>query len=448
MGRILSKQDLSVLPLRWSATAGLADLDLFGFLDNSFNSDFIHAALRKLADPKLSRPLAAYVHLPFCASRCHACTRQSQVSGFGRDIDHYLDHLEIEAKLIRNQTARPLAVRKIQVGGGTPNLMREDQLARLCDVLSNLFVTDDNTEQTIEIHPAKTSESQLQLLAGLGFNSIIFQLRDTNTSVQNEMSRRVSLSVVADAFRAARHAGFQEIASDFVFGLPGQTVQSVRESATDIATVLNPDRIYGYSFSKLKRYSAHQRALVSDRIPSVADRLVLFHALSSTLKKLGYQELGIDSFARPGDRFLDAQAQSTLSRDWTGFSIGSSANVLGIGSHSVSEIDTICYQNEPNIGQWQTRLANGDFPVRGGRVLDHATKRDRDTLTLLTCSADPTEYAKRQNMLSSLNVMKSFFPTSDSNTEDCNALSTAHFNFDRSELNLLLETITHSELAE
>ena len=68
--------------------------------------------------------IALYVHFPFCLSICPYCDFDRQATGFDR-IDAYLTAVQRELE----QYDRHEQVHSIFFGGGTPSLMRPEQVA-------------------------------------------------------------------------------------------------------------------------------------------------------------------------------------------------------------------------------------------------------------------------------------------------------------------------------
>ena len=73
-------------------------------------------------------PHHLYVHVPFCRLVCAYCDFVT-VGGRADDIPRYVDALLAEL----NARPKPGALRTIYFGGGTPSLLRGDQLGQVID---------------------------------------------------------------------------------------------------------------------------------------------------------------------------------------------------------------------------------------------------------------------------------------------------------------------------
>src|SRR5699024_2527302 len=92
------------------------------------------------------REFGAYVHVPFCATRCGYCdfnTYTSDELGDGATRSGYADSLRAEAALVaaaaETAGARPPTLDTGFFGGGTPTELRAGALARMLDGLDETF---------------------------------------------------------------------------------------------------------------------------------------------------------------------------------------------------------------------------------------------------------------------------------------------------------------------
>ncbi len=127
---------------------------------------------------------AVYVHLPFCASRCLSCHSNTTVTHDTRAVDNYLQHLDREMDLATRQAGRSRPLAQLHLGGGTPNYLTEPQLMRLMDIVERYFTVNDQTTMSLDASPRRSSYAQLELLRGLGFRDIKFDVRDLDANVQ------------------------------------------------------------------------------------------------------------------------------------------------------------------------------------------------------------------------------------------------------------------------
>lgn len=328
--------------------------------------------------------ISAYVHLPFCPSRCPSCDHQASVTHEPERIDAYLDALEREASLLGAAAGRGHPLLHLHVGGGTPNYLADRQLLRLADIVDSLFCIDDRCDSSIEINPGRASASQLDMLRGLGFRRLQLEVRDLDPGVQRGIGRNLSLAMISDVITAARRSGFETIELDLVYGLPGQDVRSIRSTVQSLLG-LAPDRVNCSAFTRRVDRFPHQSAIAASEAPSLADKLALFNEIADGLASNGYIWVGLECFARADDALARAQTEGSLHRNWLGYTTARSSTLLGLGSSAISEVDGLCVQSVSDVARWQHSLRSGRLAIEGGIRLDAATRRRRSLMQELSC---------------------------------------------------------------
>ena len=301
---------------------------------------------------------ALYVHIPFCPSRCLSCDHLTIVEHDHKVMDRYLAHLHDELALMAGQSRVPLQINRIHVGGGSPNYLDDVQLARLMASIHGAFDVTADANISMEINPRRTSRSQLDLIQGLGVQHLHLEVRDVDANVQNELGRTQSYSLLEDVFSVARDMKFATVNMDLVFGLPGQTSKSIKNSIAMIAE-LAPDMLVCQQYTRRPQQFPHQAALDDDAMPSLAEKLAIFNAVAVGLESEGYEWIGLNAFVRPGHALSEAQTNGTLRYSAIGYSENEVSQVLGAGLGAVSEVGDVVAQNFVDIDAWQIAIAQG-----------------------------------------------------------------------------------------
>lgn len=350
------------------------DVDARGYAD----------ALAALA-ARPADPLALYVHLPFCATRCLYCGCNAIANRREGRVDAYLDHLEWEAvRLSAAAGGRTHPVYELHLGGGTPNLLTDAQLRRLDGILRTHFALNEHTEQSIEADPRLVTASQIATLAALGFTRISYGVQDLDPAVQAAIGRVQPLAQVRAAVALARAHGFGGINLDVMYGLPRQTPVSFGETLEGVLA-LDPDRIAVFGHAHLPQLLKHQRAIREDELPGTRLRLLLFRQAVERLEEAGYVWIGLDHFAKPDDPMTRAFAAGTLSRNFMGYTTQRAPHLLGLGASSISEIAGRFVQHEQGTGAWESATAAGVLPLVRGHRLTEEDERRGEAIRLLMC---------------------------------------------------------------
>jgi oxygen-independent coproporphyrinogen-3 oxidase len=80
----------------------------------------------------------------------------------------------------------------------------------------------------------------------------------------------------------------------------------------------------------------------------------------------GYEWIGLDHFARPGDPLAEAAREGRLQRTFMGYTERAAPHLLGFGASSIGWVDGRFVQNEAALRAYGERLEAGDLPVVRG----------------------------------------------------------------------------------
>lgn len=332
-------------------------------------------------------PVALYIHLPFCPVRCLYCACHTTVTHDFERIDRYLDALEQELDLVLERLGRGRELEQLHVGGGTPNYLSDSQLVRLMGMVALRFRIPPKTSPLIECNPRRTSASQLELLHSLGFKGLSLGVQDLNPSVQHAMGRINSPELVQDVCNSAREAGFETISLDLIYGLPKQTAASFMRTLEAVANI-GPDRVRCYSYSHRPTARPHQYAIESSDLPTPEQKLALLHEAVACFTAAGYQWIGVDCFARPGDELSLAQSAKRLRHNCLGYTGASTQHLIAVGMSALGEVNGAFVQNESEIKPWSAAVHAGNLPVAWGHRLSDGDLRRRRALQHLMCNLE------------------------------------------------------------
>lgn len=171
--------------------------------------------------------LGVYVHIPFCAHRCHYCDFNTYE---GLDAIHgpYVDAVVGQIEQWRARLA-PVAGRRVDslppastvfFGGGTPTLLAPESLARILrSIRGSVGVTPD-AEVTVEANPETVDEGVFTKLLEAGFNRFSVGIQATSNALLARLGRTHSAGTALDALRAARDSGARNVNADLIYGSP------------------------------------------------------------------------------------------------------------------------------------------------------------------------------------------------------------------------------------
>ena len=150
-----------------------------------------------------------YLHIPYCRSKCRYCDFYSAPGTRGVP-DEYVTALLRE---LSKSSRRPDT---LYFGGGTPALLRPDQVHRLIKAAAPL----PGAEITLEANPDVVTPENLAGFAAAGVTRISFGVQSADDAQLRRLGRTHTVAPAAQAFAWAREAGFREICGDIMLALP------------------------------------------------------------------------------------------------------------------------------------------------------------------------------------------------------------------------------------
>ncbi|MEQ1894238.1 MAG: oxygen-independent coproporphyrinogen III oxidase, partial [Planctomycetota bacterium] len=282
----------------------------------SFGPREAGAALARAAAS--DEPLSLYVHLPFCARLCLFCGCTVEITKKPERVQRYLAALEREIALVAARLGGRRRVSQLHWGGGTPTHLSCDELARVHAALAAHFSFEQGAEISIEVHPHVTTFAQVDTLVGLGFERFSMGVQDTDPHVQAVIHRDQTVEETAALVAHCRARGVRSVNLDLLYGLPAQSEATLARTLEDVAAI-RPDRIALYGYAHVPWLKPAQRALEPHGLPDAAARARLFALAVERLVAGGYELLGLDHFALPGDSLVEALHAGRLSRNFQGY---------------------------------------------------------------------------------------------------------------------------------
>jgi oxygen-independent coproporphyrinogen-3 oxidase len=330
------------------------------------------------------RPLALYVHLPFCDTICYYCACNKIITrDHGRSAE-YLKYLQREIRLVARQLGEDRSVVQMHWGGGSPTFLSEAELAELAGMIRSEFRLDPSGEYAIEIDPRKVGPEKIALLARLGFNRVSLGVQDFDPEVQKAVHRIQSVDETLAVVLAARRNGFKSVNVDLIYGLPKQGVESF-EHTLETVIACDPDRIALYSYAHLPTVFKPQRRIADADLPRPEVKLAILVRSIERLHAAGYVYIGMDHFAKPGDDLAVAQRQGRLTRNFQGYSSAGDSDIVGIGVSAISKVGPVYAQNVKTLDEYYARLESGEIPVMRGIELSQDDLARRAVIQALAC---------------------------------------------------------------
>lgn len=345
--------------------------------------DLLHA----LRDSRRAvRPLSLYVHVPFCANICYYCACNKVITKDRARAQPYLQRLEQEIQLIACHLDPKQSVEQLHFGGGTPTFLSHVELRQLMAHLRQHFnlLDDDSGDYGIEIDPREADWPTMGLLRELGFNRVSLGVQDLDPAVQRAINRLQTLEQTRTIIDAARTLQFRSINLDLIYGLPKQTPEGFARTVDEVIK-LQPDRLSVFNYAHLPERFMPQRRIDSNDLPAPAAKLEMLQRTIEQLTAAGYRYIGMDHFALPDDELAIAQEESTLQRNFQGYTTHGHCDLIGLGVSAISQIGDLYCQNTSDLNTYQDTLSSAQLATSRGLLCSADDHLRRAVIQQLIC---------------------------------------------------------------
>lgn len=319
-----------------------------------------HSTTEHISD--LLETVALYLHIPFCHIRCYYCDFNTY-AGILPLREPYVRAL-IDEILLRGELARhngaPRRARTIFFGGGTPSLLSTGQISRILEACREAFALDEDAEITLEANPGTLSLPSLEGLRAAGVNRLSMGAQSFDAKLLKTLGRIHSPAEISQAVFNAHKAGFRSINLDFMFGLPGQTMQHWKDTL-DQALALRPEHLSLYSLiieegTPFFAWTQEGRIVPGDE-DLCAD---MYEYADERLQAEGYQNYEISNWALPGH-----QSRHNLTY-WQNLPY------LGMGAGAHSFYGDRRFSNVLDPNDYIRRVKQGELPEAESETVERA----------------------------------------------------------------------------
>ena len=321
--------------------------------------------------------ISLYVHVPYCDRLCWFCACHTKHTLKYEPIAIYLESLKKEIAAVGALVSRDAAVTAVHFGGGSPTMVRPDDLIDLMAALRSAFRFADDVEISVEMDPNDLDEPRYDALAAIGMTRASLGVQDFHPEVQKAINRIQTFEQTKSVVEAVRARGVHSVNCDILYGLPHQTETTVAGTVKDILS-LAPDRIALFGYAHVPWMKKHQTMIKEEVLPGLEERFAQMSLAASMLVSAGYEPVGIDHFALPSDRMAIAARDGRLRRNFQGYTDDAAEALIGLGASSIGQLPQGYVQNMPATGEYQRMAdAGGLTAVRGIAVSDDDRLRRR-----------------------------------------------------------------------
>mgnify|MGYP001809694921 CR=1 FL=1 len=299
----------------------------------------------------------AYIHIPFCKSKCHYCSfvsfadlslktptelqaKHNRFNVVGLENPTYCPNQSQYLEALISQIKSEYKDEKLNTlyfGGGTPSLLTVEKF----QLLIGLFNFEDDAEITVEVNPDSVDLKYLQELKILGINRLSIGVQTFDDKVLQLIGRRHNSAQTKFALNCAKEAGFENISIDLIYGLPTQTLKDF-EKDLQLAVKSGVQHISLYGL-KIEEGCYFYKNMPAELANSDIQADMYLKAIK-VLKTAGFEHYEISNFSLP-----DFNSRHNLNywdnNTYYGFGCGASGYTLNL--RYTNEVDLEKYIKTP-----------------------------------------------------------------------------------------------------
>ncbi|WP_176083895.1 oxygen-independent coproporphyrinogen III oxidase [Martelella sp. HB161492] len=321
-----------------------------------------------IATLRAGQTLSLYLHIPYCDRLCWFCACHTKHTLKYEPITQYIQALHQEIETVGRLVPEGVRVTAVHWGGGSPTMLRPDDMRLVMGWLRSAFSFADDAEISVEMDPNDLDEPRYDALADIGVTRASLGVQDFEPKVQETINRVQTFAQTRSVVEAMRARGVASVNCDLLYGLPFQTEKTLRHTVDSILA-LRPDRIALFGYAHVPWMKKHQRLIPEDALPDSVARFEQMSLAGEMLVSAGYHAIGIDHFALEGDGLAEAVRHGRLRRNFQGYTDDAADALIGLGASSISELPQGYWQNMPATGEYQRMVENGELAVVRGIAL-------------------------------------------------------------------------------
>ena len=286
--------------------------------------------------------LGIYIHIPFCIKKCDYCDFISYTNCYDlqeKYVKKLIEEIEENRDLLKNNF-----ISTIYIGGGTPSSIKPEFIKKILDKIYEICEISQISEKikietTIEVNPGTTTRNNLQLYKNCGINRLSIGLQSTNDTILETIGRIHNYKQFLDTYKWAKEAGFKNINVDLMLGLPGQDIETLKESLENIVNLQPmPNHISVYSLIVEEGTKIEQNINLGKlKLPDDEEERKQYHYTKNYLELNGYKHYEISNFAKPGFESKH-NMNCWKQKQYVGFGVAAHSYVNGVRYANTSDL--------------------------------------------------------------------------------------------------------------
>lgn len=289
------------------------------------------------------KTIGIYVHIPFCASKCYYCDFYSAVCDKTTQ-QNYVKSLicEIEAN---KQKFKNCSINTIFIGGGTPSTLTPGLIPLIVNTIKQNYNMLSNAEITIEANPNSINYVSALEWIECGINRVSVGLQSSSDKLLKLLNRIHTFADYKTAMENLTKAGFKNINTDCLLGLPHQRASNVKHTISNAAAFSTHISCYTLILEENTPLST----MVKNgeiKLPKESKTLSLLSYAKKLLEKSGFSQYEVSNFCLNGYE---------CKHNYNTWKLG---EYVGFGAAAHSFVGGVRYNNIANIEKYITNINN------------------------------------------------------------------------------------------
>lgn len=243
-----------------------------------------------------------YIHIPFCKQQCSYCDFHFSTTFTEyrtKMIEAIVQEISMRKAYLNNQE-----IESIYFGGGTPSLLREDELQLIIQTIVSLFQVSQGAEITLESNPDDISEASLKSWKEAGINRLSIGIQSFKASDLNWMNRAHNVEEAENCVSLAMSFGFENLTVDLIYGLPDLTNAEWEQHILKTIS-MGVTHISAYCLTVEEKTALNTLVKKGTIVPASEEtQSEQFEILVKTLAKHGFEQYEVSNFCKPNHEAL------------------------------------------------------------------------------------------------------------------------------------------------
>ena len=238
-----------------------------------------------------------YLHIPFCKQKCSYCNFHFSTSL------HFKEEMMAALKkeiFLRKDDLQDKNLKSLYFGGGTPSILKVDELKSIIDEVLKYFSFNEDIEITLEANPDDLNQPFLRELAQTEINRLSIGTQSFFDHDLKLMNRAHNAGEAESSIKRAQDFGFENISIDLIYGSPTSNLEIWKENLNKTIELQVP-HVSSYALT-VEPKTALNQWIKQQKIaaPKEAEQNREFYYMSDFLKDHGFDHYEISNFGKPG----------------------------------------------------------------------------------------------------------------------------------------------------